>query len=154
MSVEAKHSYRFVYLKSEKWANVRVEALAREGGKCQICGEESISNDAHHVWYPQSIWETNQEHLAILCRPCHEFLHSMTPDCKTNDKVLGRETWLKFRDAIIAWKIAKGSFSVSVATGPRELRMELARVRIELEKYQTKCASCVNSVIDRLDFQI
>jgi len=72
MGIEGKHAYRFVYLKSEKWQNVRIEALAREGGKCQICGEESISNDAHHVWYPESIWETRSENLVILCRPCHE----------------------------------------------------------------------------------
>lgn len=107
MSIEGKHSYRFVYLKSDQWQNVRVEALARASGKCQICQEESISNDAHHMWYPENIWETTADHLVILCRQCHEFIHTMVPECKTNDEEKGRDYWLKFRNAIVAWRAAK-----------------------------------------------
>lgn len=109
MSIEGKHAYRFGYLKSEQWKNVRIEALAREHGKCQICEEESISNDAHHIWYPQNIYETTERHLAILCRPCHEFVHQMMPECKTNDEEVGLNEWRKFKNAIIAWRREKVS---------------------------------------------
>lgn len=115
MGIEAKHAYRFEYLKSEKWSTVRIEALAREKGKCQICGEESIHNDAHHVWYPESIWDTTEAHLVVLCRPCHDFIHSMIPECKTNDEVVGRGHWNKFRNAIMVWFISKSPIMKDVA---------------------------------------
>jgi len=76
MGIEHKHAYRFVYLRSDEWQGVRLEALVREDGKCQICGEESIFNDAHHVVYPKSFWQTKPHHLVILCRPCHNVSHA------------------------------------------------------------------------------
>lgn len=109
MSIEAKHAYRFGYLKSEQWANVRLEALAREKAKCQICGEESLSNDAHHMWYPDNIYETREFHLVILCRPCHDFIHAMIPECKTSDEEQGRSHWLRFFNAIKIWRDQKKS---------------------------------------------
>lgn len=107
VSIEGKHAYRFGYLKSEEWKTVRIEALAREGGKCQVCGEESIFNDAHHIWYPENVYETTEEHLAILCRPCHELLHALMPESKTSDEGIGRETWIRFRNAIQGWQMQK-----------------------------------------------
>ena len=103
MSIESKHAYRFGYLKSEQWQSVRLEALAREGGKCQICGEESISNDAHHIWYPDNIYQTTSRHLAVLCRPCHDLLHVLLPECKHNDEERGMHEWLKFQQAVGFW---------------------------------------------------
>jgi len=77
MGIQGQHNYRFVYLKSEEWKDVRVEALARVGAKCQICSFESISNDAHHIFYPKSFWDTKPDDLIILCRPCHKFIHDL-----------------------------------------------------------------------------
>jgi len=107
MSIEGKHAYRFVYLQSDAWQTVRLDALVREGGKCQICGSESISNDAHHIWYPESIWDTTPEHLAILCRACHDLLHAIVPDCKTRDEGIGRDRWITFRNAMEIWRLKK-----------------------------------------------
>lgn len=104
MSIEGKHAYRFGYLKSDKWKTVRLEALVREKGRCQICSEESISNDAHHIWYPESIWETQERHLVILCRICHDFVHCVLPDCKTKDEEYGTTQWNTLKNAIIAWR--------------------------------------------------
>jgi ribosomal protein L37AE/L43A len=130
VSIEGKHSYRFGYLKSEQWKNVRIEALAREKGLCQICGEESISNDAHHIWYPENIYETTQGHLVILCRPCHDFLHAMLPECKTNDEAEGRAQWMKFFNAVKVWRINKAQlFETGIAGGHRELRQAYDELR-------------------------
>ncbi len=107
VSIESKHAYRCVYLKSEQWQNVRPEALVIAGGKCEICNEESIFNDAHHIWYPSNIYKTNRHHLAILCRICHQFVHIMIPECKTRDEGLGRDYWLRFKNAIVAWRMEK-----------------------------------------------
>lgn len=107
MGIEAKHAYRFGYLKSDQWKAVRLEALVREKGKCQVCGEESIANDAHHVWYPKNIYETTERHLVILCRPCHDFIHAMLPECKTSDEELGLAEWARFKSAIAMWRNEK-----------------------------------------------
>lgn len=107
MNVESAHAYRFEYLKSDQWKSVRLEALAREKGKCQICGLESIFNDAHHIWYPENIYDTKENQLVVLCRPCHDFLHTMLPDCKTRDEEFGRSQWIKFRNAIEHWRLEK-----------------------------------------------
>lgn len=133
MSIESKHAYRFGYLKSEQWRNVRIEALAREKGMCQICREESLSNDAHHVWYPENIYETTERHLVILCRPCHEFVHSMLPECKTRDEDEGVAQWTRFKNAIIAWrrdhmKLFSSTEGIKLVTA-HELREELHRLK-------------------------
>lgn len=127
MSIEAKHAYRFGFLKSEKWARVRLEALVREGGKCEVCKKESIENDAHHVWYPENIYETQEHQLSILCRECHEFVHLLIPECKTRDKDKGIAMWLKFTEMIKKWRASHDElFSTQVieqdTIGTEELR--------------------------------
>lgn len=141
MSIEGKHSYRFGYLKSDKWQAVRLEALVREKGKCQICGEESISNDAHHIWYPENIYDTTEQHLVILCRACHEFIHEMLPECKTDDAEKGTAQWLKFRNAILAWRQGKmelfdeDSVNVPLIVGNVIKLPELRDAYVELRKH-------------------
>jgi hypothetical protein len=75
MSIASKHRYRFVFLRSEKWKAVRLQALANQKAQCRLCGYESIANDAHHLYYPASVWDTDPSDLVILCRPCHELIH-------------------------------------------------------------------------------
>lgn len=115
MSIDSKHAYRFGYLKSDKWKAVRLEALVREKGKCQICGEESIFNDAHHKWYPENIQDTTEKHLIILCRPCHEFIHAVFPECKTSNIEEGEKIWSRFYNAIMVWRLGKASIFEAIA---------------------------------------
>jgi len=143
MSIEGKHAYRFGYLKSEAWSNVRLEALAREKGKCQICDEESISNDAHHIWYPGNIYETEERHLVILCRACHDFIHAMRPDCKTSDEEAGRMDWETFFNAVLVWRIkkaflfdGKSEFNLDCVMSkipPKQLRQQYEKTVKELK---------------------
>lgn len=80
MSIAGKHSYRFEYLKSEEWGNVRAEVLARDGAKCLICGERDISNDVRHCRYPKSFWNTKASDCITLCRFCHDKMHELMSD--------------------------------------------------------------------------
>jgi hypothetical protein len=128
MSIESKHAYRFGYLKSEKWKTVRLEALVREKGKCQICGEESISNDAHHIWYPKSIYDTTEKNLVVLCRACHSFVHQMVPECKTNDEEKGIREWNRFRNAIFVWRQDKSDLFL-IRTDIRDEPNQYIRIR-------------------------
>lgn len=77
MGLDAKHAYRFGFLKSEEWEGIRLTALAANGAKCFICGKIDWSNDAHHVRYPKRWKETQTKHLRILCRKHHELVHSI-----------------------------------------------------------------------------
>jgi len=146
MSIEAKHYYRFQYLKSDEWQTVRIEVLARERAHCQICGEESISNDAHHVWYPENIWETASKHLVVLCRPCHTFIHEIVPECKTNDEEVGRAHWLKFQYAIRDWRAEKRRLfeeenKLASVSGLRKAYVEL----------KSKYENLLNGIIEEQD---
>lgn len=143
MSIEGKEYYRNVYLKSDKWSNLRLSVLVREHGRCQICGEESISNDAHHIWYPENIWDTQERHLVVLCRPCHEFVHIMVPECKTNDEEKGRQLWRDIYSAIIVWRRHQAALFTKwqwvLEDNPKQLRVQLAKINAELD--QVKAAA-------------
>lgn len=56
---------------------MRVEALAKADGMCDVCGFRNLGNDAHHVNYPHNIWETKCEDLVVLCRHCHDSIHNL-----------------------------------------------------------------------------
>lgn len=105
MGIEHRHAYRFEFLKSEQWQTVRAEALARERGCCQICREHSLSNDAHHVIYPPSVWDTKASDLAILCRPCHDLMHRILEIHRL--KVHTENQFSGLCEAVISWKRVK-----------------------------------------------
>ncbi len=79
MSVIGKHYYRTAYLTSEEWKTIRIAALARDDAVCVICYEKNTSNDAHHIFYPKSVWKTELQHLVTLCRSCHDLVHLILP---------------------------------------------------------------------------
>ena len=101
MSTSRKHEYRFKYLKSDEWLTVRAEALVREDACCQICGLRDLSNDAHHVAYPPSFWDTKAYHLVILCRPCHDLCHEILGFDGDKDHCLKR--FLDVAEALKEW---------------------------------------------------
>lgn len=77
MGVASKHAYRFGFLKSDKWKNLRLACLARDKGRCVICNTYSLQNDAHHLTYPPNWYDTELSHLRTLCRTCHESVHEL-----------------------------------------------------------------------------
>lgn len=101
MGANRKHEYRFKYLKSDEWKTVRSEALLREDACCQICGFRDLSNDAHHIAYPDSFWDTQPYHLVILCRPCHDLAHVLLGFDGDKDHCLRR--FLEVSEAIKGW---------------------------------------------------
>lgn len=102
MGTARQHEYRFKYLKSDEWLTVRAEALVREDACCQICGLRDLSNDAHHVAYPPSFWDTRAYHLVVLCRPCHDLCHSILGFDGDKDHCLKR--FLEVAEALKEWK--------------------------------------------------
>lgn len=98
MSSWASFYYRDRYLKSEQWRTTRSEAMVLAKAVCQLCGYQSINNDAHYIFYPPNWEETRAQHLRILCRECHEKLHAY-------QERFGKANTLD--DACIIFEIAK-----------------------------------------------
>lgn len=76
-------SYRD-YLASPEWARVRERAIARAGGRCELCGmrpgpRNGVSLHVHHATYAR-FGREHLDDLAVLCmRPdgtgCHATAH-------------------------------------------------------------------------------
>lgn len=75
MGVDAKHAYRFGFLKSEHWQWIRKSALARKEARCEVCHRQDWSNDIHHARYRGDIRKPWWSDLHVLCRICHEIVH-------------------------------------------------------------------------------
>lgn len=75
MSVSGKHAYRFGFLKSEQWQDIRIACFVAIGTECHICHVDSLSNDVHHVVYPKDLSRTKPHHVRVMCRRCHAMIH-------------------------------------------------------------------------------
>ena len=67
------------YLRTGHWRHVRVLALRRAGGRCQVCndvGSKGKPLDVHHRTYERRGNE-RAEDVIVLCRRCHELYHSV-----------------------------------------------------------------------------
>jgi hypothetical protein len=77
-------------------------------------------------------------HLVILCRACHGFIHDMVPECKTNDEEVGRAHWAKFQNAIKAWRCDKNRIfeGQQELVGPKDLRHAYFEMKARCEILQ------------------
>ena len=62
-------TYR-MYLRSEKWQAIRLEALRYYFHRCCICGARK-NLQIHHINYEHLFKET-MEDLTVLCGACHK----------------------------------------------------------------------------------
>lgn len=80
--------YRSVYLKSDDWKSLRSERLSVANFKCEICGDDSVPLDVHHIKY-RKLFNVGRKDLRALCRQCHNAVHRLLK--KYNKlKTLGR----------------------------------------------------------------
>lgn len=98
MGADAKHFYRFTYLKSEHWQNLRLEKLASVDACCQRCGHRDLSNDVHHLRY-RKLFDVTKDDLLVLCRACHSTVHDSMDAVREAIDAGGNasvETWIAF----------------------------------------------------------
>lgn len=64
-------------IKDERWKNKRIEVLEAKGYICLCCGERE-GLEVHHTYYKfgKKPWEYPTEDLVVLCRKCHNKVHS------------------------------------------------------------------------------
>lgn len=85
MGIESRHAYRYGYLRSDEWKQLRLKVLSRDNAHCFICGERSLENDIHHVFYRANWKETRASDCFVLCRRCHDEIHKqLTPFLSEN----------------------------------------------------------------------
>lgn len=69
---KAKDKYRN-YLKSDAWAQLKIDLYNQRGRNCEICGS-SRRLEVHHLTY-KNVYKEEPEDLLILCRKCHQQEH-------------------------------------------------------------------------------
>jgi hypothetical protein len=75
-SIATRHSYRFNYLKSEHWKELRTLKLIKSRATCALCRLVSWNNDVHHVDYGvDGLTTVKTSDLRVLCRDCHDAVH-------------------------------------------------------------------------------
>lgn len=114
MSIESKEYYRKVFLNSDEWKLLRLDALARSGAFCRLCAKRDLHNDAHHKTYRNGIWNTSSDDLVILCRNCHELIHSLQTACSKTFEVTDEARFKAITDLIHHWMYGLGGMSTII----------------------------------------
>lgn len=63
-----------IYLSSPLWKEIRNRVISIRGEICEKCG--GFGNDVHHLTYERWGGLERDDDLQILCRICHEAIHS------------------------------------------------------------------------------
>lgn len=111
MSIEGKEYYRNVFLQSDEWKLLRLDALAASGAFCRLCAKRDIHNDAHHITYRNGIWNTTADDLVILCRDCHELIHSLQTASSKDFKITDESRFKAIADVIHHWMYGLGGMN-------------------------------------------
>lgn len=99
-AIAGKHFYRFKYLRSEHWQNLRLEKLVSVDARCKNCGLRDLSNDVHHLNY-RSLFDVTLDDLVVLCRKCHDMVHEALEHYREKIKRPGEEvTWKSTKHAL------------------------------------------------------
>ena len=110
MGVVEKHNYRFHYLRSDHWKDLRLKKLVAADAKCEICNYQSISNDVHHLRYRRPLTKTGIHDLVVLCRSCHDFIHEIMDIIKLGKKIQGGRLFLRTKGAAKRWTHGPDNF--------------------------------------------
>lgn len=75
------------YLRSEEWANIKVDLITLRGNRCQRCGKKKALSklQVHHKTY-KNIFLENPEDLELVCAPCHMAEHNLLKPKKAKVK--------------------------------------------------------------------
>jgi hypothetical protein len=96
MLTEGQIFYRNKYLKSAHWETLRITRLAKDGGRCKICGKRDASNDVHHIQY-WHLFDINCSDLRTLCRECHVKVHAVLKIIKHPKTKNSEQIWKTVR---------------------------------------------------------
>lgn len=82
-------SYR-EYLRSDLWAQIRLEVLAAAEHKCVRCG--SVATQVHHRYYSlHALNGKDKTGLSAICRDCHWYIEFHPTGSKTKRSVANKK---------------------------------------------------------------
>ncbi len=64
------------FLKSDFWKNLSLSIRRKQGFKCQRCGVLDHC-EAHHKFYREDWYETQESDLECICHECHKAHHGI-----------------------------------------------------------------------------
>ena len=76
-------NYKSAYseqLKDPRWQKKRLEVMQSSDFCCEICGDSEKTLHVHHKEYfkGREVWEYENSQLAVICKDCHDNIHSET----------------------------------------------------------------------------
>ena len=74
---EWERLYYGEYLKTDRWAELRRDALKKNNGECSVC--LNPATQVHHKRYPDIFGYESVFDLSILCKGCHYMYHNPYP---------------------------------------------------------------------------
>lgn len=83
------------YLRTDHWRAIRMGAIDRSRGHCQLCGKTEQLH-VHHNSY-KNLGEERPEDLIVLCQGCHKKFHDNVTPAENAEKISGGE--LRRREA-------------------------------------------------------
>lgn len=103
------------YLRSKKWARIKVDLITIRGPKCERCGDVRKHVrylHIHHLTY-KNIGNEKPEDLEILCAPCHRNEHGITKNRKrdTPPKAKKKKNKIRFKTKVdLRWEKMRAKF--------------------------------------------
>lgn len=125
--IQAKHYYRFTYLKSEHWQNLRIAKLAEVDAVCRKCKVRDLSNDVHHLIY-RNLYDVQLFDLIVLCRECHSMVHGALEKYREfmADSGLEKSSWSDVKKLLF---LLEGGFSGDGKPSYQEIRQRVKALR-------------------------
>ncbi len=63
------------YLKSKKWAQIKLDLYELRGKQCEVC-ESKQNVQVHHLTY-KNVFKEESKDLVLLCKVCHRKEHKI-----------------------------------------------------------------------------
>lgn len=124
------------------YENKKSYLIARENGRCQLCGKESIKNNSfrsHHIIQRKDGGTDAPENLALLHKKCHDRVHEKGLKFNKN-KQFKSETFM----SIIRWNIVEELKKILPTTFTYGYITKIKRNEIGIEKSHSNDAFVIS----------
>lgn len=97
---EGNYDLYLAYLESDRWRELRNEAIVRDGFRCVLC-DNPQNLEVHHLSYPELLGTESVNSLITLCHGCHVAIEKLKKNVitKRGKNILPKlEFWIKFQN--------------------------------------------------------
>lgn len=133
---QRKDWYHNVYMRSEHWKKLKAKALKDKPNVCFGCGTAGTKTrlEMHHLGYTHLYQERGSD-LRLLCRSCHEGVHSLAQEEKCSLRAATKKWRLikqgpgNYDPKLVRAEREKRGKHYKKYAGPREYRRSIQRLR-------------------------